>query len=492
MNRILADLRLALRAWRKSPGFTAIAIASIAVGIGANTAIFTLVDQVLPAHFPSRIPRLWFRSPIAVRRSARTGATEASCRTSAMHGLPRQQPGLRRHVLPVQLSDAHRLRRPNRARRRRDRLGDVFSRSRRHAGGRPPPYTRRRQGSGWTSRRCVESRLLDEPLRGRPLDCRQVHGRQRPSIHRHRRRAGWLRRRRARRADSDLRSHDDEGAGHAGVERSRRSPLVVAAGVRPLKPGVSPEQAQAALAPFYRSRLEMEVKEPAFANVPERGRKRFLDNKLSIVPAAQGRSGLPRVHDDAAVGADGDGGRRPADCVRERRQPAARARRGVSARWPCGSRWARRAAVSCASSSSKASCSPLPEGRRSLAVGRWRAARVGLLRQSGNAAADLDGARPSDSRFHVRRFRVDGHPLRAGARAAFHETNARANAQGCAGSVLGGGQARIRKALVATQVGLSLLLLDRRRAVHSHARQPAGRRYRVQDASLISFSLTRR
>ena len=111
------------------------------------------------------------------------------------------------------------------------------------------------------------------------------------------------------------------------MERSRGSPLVVAAGVRPLKPGVSPEQAQAALAPFYRSRLEMEVKEPAFANVPERGRKRFLDNKLSIVPAAQGRSGLPRVDDDAAVGADGNGGRRIAHCLRERRQPAARTRR---------------------------------------------------------------------------------------------------------------------------------------------------------------------
>ena len=44
---IVADVRFALSWLRRSPAFTAIAIASLAVGIGFNTALFTIVDALI-------------------------------------------------------------------------------------------------------------------------------------------------------------------------------------------------------------------------------------------------------------------------------------------------------------------------------------------------------------------------------------------------------------------------------------------------------------
>src|SRR5947207_11330287 len=52
MATIIADLRYALRILRRSPVFSAAALFSLALGIGANTAIFTLMDQILLRKLP--------------------------------------------------------------------------------------------------------------------------------------------------------------------------------------------------------------------------------------------------------------------------------------------------------------------------------------------------------------------------------------------------------------------------------------------------------
>src|ERR1041385_7679673 len=57
MARLFFDLRFAWRNLRRSPLFTLVAIASLALGIGANTAIFTLIDQLILRLLPVRDPQ---------------------------------------------------------------------------------------------------------------------------------------------------------------------------------------------------------------------------------------------------------------------------------------------------------------------------------------------------------------------------------------------------------------------------------------------------
>ena len=72
LESLIADVRYALRWLRRSPGFTLVAIASFAIGIGFNTALFTIVDAVLfkplpVAEFPAWAQRSrWSRAGAAI------------------------------------------------------------------------------------------------------------------------------------------------------------------------------------------------------------------------------------------------------------------------------------------------------------------------------------------------------------------------------------------------------------------------------------------
>jgi hypothetical protein len=67
MSSFVQDLRYALRAFAASPAFTVAAILSVAIGVGANSAIFSVASALLlrplPYADPDRLVILWNRSP---------------------------------------------------------------------------------------------------------------------------------------------------------------------------------------------------------------------------------------------------------------------------------------------------------------------------------------------------------------------------------------------------------------------------------------------
>src|SRR5262245_63413852 len=81
MTNLLVDLRYALRVLRRSPLFATVAILSLAMGIGANTAIFTLMDQIL-------LRRLPIKDPDSLVMLYQRGANNGSNMGSRMHSYP--------------------------------------------------------------------------------------------------------------------------------------------------------------------------------------------------------------------------------------------------------------------------------------------------------------------------------------------------------------------------------------------------------------------
>src|SRR5439155_8229248 len=61
MSTLIEDLRYAFRRLRQSPGFALVCVITLALGIGANTAIFTLVNAVMLKSLPVASPKQLYR-----------------------------------------------------------------------------------------------------------------------------------------------------------------------------------------------------------------------------------------------------------------------------------------------------------------------------------------------------------------------------------------------------------------------------------------------
>ena len=74
VDRTERDLMIAVRTLRRRPALTAVAVATFGLGIGANTAMFSVVDAVLlrplPFAEPDRLVRIWSANPRGISRNS--------------------------------------------------------------------------------------------------------------------------------------------------------------------------------------------------------------------------------------------------------------------------------------------------------------------------------------------------------------------------------------------------------------------------------------
>ena len=167
-------LKLAVRGLVRSPLFSIVAILSLALGIGANTAIFTLIDQILLRKLP-------VKAPDELVMLYQQGAHNGSNMGSRMHSYPIYQEYQKR-AEPLAEVLCRRLvaglgqhRQPDRAARSRDGLRQLFldaGRASRRSGGSSTPQEDDQVYQGHPVV-VLELRLLGQALRPRSRRRRQ-------------------------------------------------------------------------------------------------------------------------------------------------------------------------------------------------------------------------------------------------------------------------------------------------------------------------------
>jgi predicted permease len=295
MAHLWQDLRFALRTLRKSPVFVVVAILSLALGIGANTAIFSLVDQVLlrllPVKDPEQLVLFWGRGnhygsnngryrlsyPMYVdfrdNNQVFSGmfAEHGNSLSVAFEGKTERVDGEMVSGTYFPVLGVHAA------------IGRVFSPDDdKNPGGEPYAVLSYRY---WISRFAGSPSVIGKKLivNGYPLTVVGVS------------QAGFDGTDPASSPQIRVplmmnKEMNPVGAQFSYNFESRRGRWVSVFGR--LKPGVTLEQAKAALQPYFHQMLNMEVQEKEFARAAPETKDRFLRMWVDLLPASQGRSNL--------------------------------------------------------------------------------------------------------------------------------------------------------------------------------------------------------
>jgi predicted permease len=289
---ILQDLRFAVRTLRKSPLFTVIAVLSLALGIGANTAIFSLIDQLilqmLPVHDPEQLVLLTSRGD---HYGSNTGSNAISypmyqdirdknsvfqsmfCRfgmsfSMNYEGRTELASGelVSGNYFPVLGVGAA--------------LGRVFTAQDDLYQGQHPIAVL--SYGYWKTRFAGDPNVLGKKivLNGYPIT---IVGVSRPGF-------DGVEPGYSPQIRVPMMMKKELTPGPFYSLNDRRGRFVQAFGR--LKPGVTLENAKAGLQPLFHQILAMEVREKAFARSTEHTRQQFLKMWMDVLPAANGRSSL--------------------------------------------------------------------------------------------------------------------------------------------------------------------------------------------------------
>ena len=117
MSATSSDFRLAVRGLLRSPVFSIVAILSLALGIGANTAIFTLIDQLLLRKLPVTRPE---ELVMLYQEGANMGGNsgDADALVSALPGSPAARGAAVGSAVPTARARLDQRRQPDRTRHR--------------------------------------------------------------------------------------------------------------------------------------------------------------------------------------------------------------------------------------------------------------------------------------------------------------------------------------------------------------------------------------